>query len=211
MINKNLIDEYCISNSATESELLKKIREETYKNEDLAEMISGPLVINFLKSLIKLSNSKKILEIGMFTGYSAFGMAEALPENGEIHTCELMLKHVKTVKKILNKSKYKNNIYIHHGAALDLIENFSIKSFDFIFIDADKINYIEYYKRAMHLLKNNGIIVLDNMLWSGKVLDPQTEVSKVLNELNQLITNDKRNTNMLIPIRDGLMLCFKNE
>ena len=109
-----------------------------------------------------------------------------------------MLKHVKTVKKLLNKSKYKNNIYIHHGAALDLIENFSIKSFDFIFIDADKINYIEYYKRAMHLLKNNGIIVLDNMLWSGKVLDPQTEVSKVLNELNQLITNDKRNTNMLI-------------
>ena len=79
MINKNLIDEYCISNSATESELLKKIREETYKNEDLAEMISGPLVINFLKSLIKLSNSKKILEIGMFTGYSAFGMAEAFP------------------------------------------------------------------------------------------------------------------------------------
>ncbi len=211
MINKKHIDNYCISNSLVESENLKEIREYTYENEDVPAMISGPLVVNFLKSLIKLSKANKILEIGMFTGYSALGMAEALSERGEIHTCELMLKHTKTAQSFFDKTEHKNKIHIQHGAALDLLKEYAINSFDMIFIDADKINYINYYKHAMQLIKNNGIIVLDNMLWGGEVLNPQTEEAEILNELNSIISNDKRNINMLIPIRDGLMLCIKNE
>ena len=99
--------------------------------------------------------------------------------------------------------------FYHHGPALKLIEEFTINSFDLIFIDADKINYIDYYKKSMHLIKKNGIIILDNMLWGGMILKPKDEVSKTLDELNKLIINDTRNINMLIPIRDGLMLCFK--
>ena len=210
-MNKKNIDKYCIENSLRESENLKRIREYTYKYENIPAMISGPLVVNFLKSIIKLSKVKKILEIGMFTGYSALGMAEALPDDGEIYTCELMLPHTKTAKKFFDQTKHKNKIHIQHGAALDLIENHSINSFDMIFIDADKINYINYYKHAMQLIKNNGIIVLDNMLWGGEVLNPKTEEASVLNELNAIIFNDSRNINMLIPIRDGLMLCIKSE
>ena len=124
MINKQHIDNYCISNSLVESENLKEIREYTYKNEDVPAMISGPLVVNFLKSLIKLSKANKILEIGMFTGYSALGMAEALSERGEIHTCELMLKHTKTAQSFFDKTEHKNKIHIQHGAALDLLKEY---------------------------------------------------------------------------------------
>jgi len=211
MINKEQIDNYCCLNSIDESQDLKKIREYTFKHEDIPAMISGPLVVNFLKSLIKLKNVKKILEIGMFTGYSALGMAEELSDDGEIHTCELMLRHTETAQKFFNQTKHKNKIHIQHGRALDLIQNYSINSFDMIFIDADKINYINYYKHAMQLIKNHGIIVLDNMLWGGEVLNPKTEEASTLGKLNQIISDDKRTFNMLLPIRDGLMLCIKNE
>ena len=147
----------------------------------------------------------------MFTGYSAMAMAEALPNDGVVHTCELMDKHVNTASKFFNQYKYPEKLIIHHGPALSTLNQFAIDTFDFIFIDADKLNYIEYYKKAMDLVKNNGIIVLDNMLWGGDVLSPSSEESEVLNTLNDIITKDFRNTNILIPIRDGLMLCFKNE
>ena len=211
MINKEQIDSYCSLNSLCESQDLKKIREYTFKHEDIPAMISGPLVVNFLKSLIKIKNVKKILEIGMFTGYSALGMAEELEDDGEIHTCELMLTHTKTAQNFFNKTKHKNKIHIQHGKALDIIQNYSINTFDMIFIDADKINYINYYKQAMRLIKNHGMIVLDNMLWGGEVLNPKTDEASTLNELNQIISQDTRNFNLLLPIRDGLMLCIKNE
>ena len=171
-------------------------------------MISGPLVVNTLKSIILLSKSKKILEIGMFTGYSAVGMAEVFPNSSTVDTCELCPIHVKTAEKIFNKHKF-NNIKIHEGPAINTLDSFKVNSFDMIFIDADKINYINYYKKSMTLLKNNGIIILDNMLWSGDVLNPTSKESETLNKLNDIINNDKRNINTLLPIRDGLMLCIK--
>ena len=205
----NIIDQYCIMHSEKESKLLKEIREYTNKYEQAPAMISGPLVVNTLKSIIQISNAQSILEIGMFTGYSAIGMAEALPDNGYIDTCELCPIHGKTAQKFFNKSDYKNQIKIHIGNALQTLETFSKKSFDMIFIDADKINYIKYYKMAMILLKSKGIIILDNMLWSGDVIKPTSKESETLNELNNIITEDKRNMNTLLPIRDGLMICMK--
>ena len=208
-MKNNSIDQYCIAHSKEESELLKEIRKYTKENEQAPEMISGPLVVNTLKSIIKLSRVKSILEIGMFTGYSAIGMAEALPNNGHIDTCELCPIHGETAQKFFNKSNYKNQLTIHIGKALETLEKFSKNSFDMIFIDADKINYIGYYKMAMVLLKSGGVIVLDNMLWSGDVLNPTSKESETLNMLNDIIANDKRNMNTLLPIRDGLMICIK--
>ena len=208
-MKNNSIDQYCIAHSDIESELLKEIREYTQENEQAPEMISGPLVVNTLKNIIKLSGTTSILEVGMFTGYSAMGMAEALPNDGYIDTCELCPIHAETAQHFFDKSDYKDIIKIHIGEASKTLEKFSKNSFDMVFIDADKINYIDYYKKAMVLLKSGGIIVLDNMLWSGDVLDPTSKESEILNMLNNIIVNDERNMNTLLPIRDGLMICIK--
>ena len=204
----NKIDQYCINHSTEESKALIEIREYTQKNENAPAMISGPLVVNFLKNVIQLSKSKSILEIGMFTGYSALGMAEVLSKDGKIHTCELCPIHINTAQKFFNKFKYNNLITIHEGPAIDTLNTFPVRSFDLVFIDADKTNYIHYYKKSMTLLKSKGIIILDNMLWSGDVLNPTSKESEILNELNNIINEDERNINVLLPIRDGLMLCI---
>ena len=205
----NNLENYCIEHSQQESDFQKEIREYTYKNERYPQMISGILVGNFLHSLIKAINAKKILEVGMFTGYSAASMVQAIPEDGQIHTCEYMEEHIKTARKFFNKSKYKNMINIHDGLAINTLENFKVNTFDFAFIDADKINYMNYYMRCMQLIKSKGIIVLDNMLWSGEVINPKDNDSKKLREVGDYIQKDNRVINMLIPIRDGLMVCIK--
>ena len=205
----NNLENYCKVHSLKETELAEDIIRYTQEHEEIPQMISGPLVCNLLHILIQSSKAKKIIEVGMFTGYSALKMAAAIPDNGEIHTCEIMDRHVNTAKSFFNKSTYKDKIFIHKGDALKTLENFKINSFDFAFIDADKISYIEYYKKCMHIVKSNGFIVLDNMLWGGSVISPKDEQSKVLRELAEIINNDSRNTNIMLPVRDGLMICYK--
>jgi len=204
----NSIEDYCINHSMKESQLLKEIQQYTNDNEEAPQMISGPIVGNILGILIKSIQAREILEIGMFTGYSALNMAQYIPQKGKIHTCEIMNRHVKTAQNFFNQSQYKDSIIIHEGDALDTLENFRIKTFDLIFIDADKINYIEYYKKSMHLIKSKGVIVLDNMLWGGSVLNPKEEQAKTLKKLATIINEDDRNVNTLIPVRDGLMICY---
>lgn len=206
---KNDFEEYCKKHSYPENKILEEIKLFTIKNEPAPQMISGPIVCNTLLMLIKSINAKKILEIGMFTGYSALYMAQGLDENGEIHTCEVMDRHIENAAKFFNKSKHKNKIFIHKGDALKTLEEFKTNSFDLIFIDADKKNYIEYYNKAMQLVKKNGIIALDNMLWGGNVINPLDLESKILSKLGTLINNDSRVFNTLLPIRDGLMVCIK--
>ena len=205
----DLVEKYCIDHSEEETSLQKEIREYTYKNERYPQMISGIMVGNFLCSLINSISAKKILEIGMFTGYSAASMVRALPDDGEIHTCEHMEEHIETANIFFKKHKNKNMFNIHSGLAIDTLEKFKINSFDFAFIDADKINYLNYYLRCMHLIKSKGIIVLDNMLWSGEVINPKNDDAKKLREVGDYIQNDSRVINMLLPIRDGLMVCIK--
>ena len=146
------IEQYCLDQSQPDTSLLKALVNKTLKEEEIPQMLSGPLVGGLLQLLIKITGAKNILEIGMFTGYSTLKMAEALPEDGEIHTCELMEKHVKTAESWFNKSNDGYKITIHHGRAIDQLNSFKISSFDLIFIDADKINYPEYY-RLVFLMK----------------------------------------------------------
>ena len=207
MIDNN-INHYCEKHSDKENLLQKKIREYTYKNETYPQMISGILVGNFLCHLIKLCQAKRILEIGMFTGYSAASMVRALPSNGTIDTCEFMEQHIITAKKLFKNSKYVDMITMHEGPALESLKKFK-KKFDFIFIDADKMNYLNYYLECIQLVKKGGIIVLDNMLWSGEVLNPKDKQSKMLRETGEYIQNDDSVSNFLAPIRDGLMICIK--
>ena len=207
MINE--LEKYCIEYSNPETELLAELKSFTYNNEPAPQMISDSIVCNTLVSIIKMINAQKILEIGMFTGYSSLFMAQDLPDSGEIHTCEVMDRHVKNASKFFNRSKHKNKIYIHSGEALKSLETFKVNSFDLIFIDADKKNYIEYYNRSMQLLRHGGVIVLDNMLWGGSVINPKDLESQTLSDLGTMINNDSRVFNVLLPIRDGLMICIK--
>ena len=207
-----LIDEkiikYCNEHSNQDSDVLKELETYTFENENIPQMISGNMVGNFLQLLIKSMNAKKILEVGTFTGYSCIKMAQAM-KNCELHTCELMEKHAQTATNFIKKAKLDNNITVHQGPAIETLETFKINYFDCAFIDADKVNYLEYYKRIVTLIKPGGIIVLDNMLWSGEVIEPKDDNSKALNKTAQFINEDKRVYNSLFPIRDGLMVCYK--
>ena len=203
------IEQYCLDQSQPDTSLLKALVNKTLKEEEIPQMLSGPLVGGLLQLLIKITGAKNILEIGMFTGYSTLKMAEALPEDGEIHTCELMEKHVKTAESWFNKSNDGYKITIHHGRAIDQLNSFKIGSFDLIFIDADKINYPEYYRRSTTLLKVGGIAVLDNMLWDGEVLNPKDGNAKALRETAELIKNNHRLESLLLPVRDGILIYRK--
>ena len=203
------IPDYCRQHSMTDSFLLSDLEKYTWENEDLPQMISGQLVGKFLQSIIIMINAKRIVEVGTFTGYSALQMAEAIPKDGEIHTCELMKKHVNTAQSFFDRSKFGDKISIHEGPALNSLEQLPSNSFDMAFIDADKLHYLEYYKRCFNLIRNGGVIILDNMLWSGTVIAPRDDDSKALRKTGDYIQNDSRVFNILLSIRDGLMLCIK--
>ena len=201
--------DYCRQHSKADSSLLANLEKYTWENEDVPQMISGSLVGKFLQSIIIMINAKRIVEVGTFTGYSALQMAEVLPTDGEIHTCELMEKHANTAQLFINQSGCESKITIHRGPALQSLEQFQASSFDMAFVDADKPLYLEYYKHCLMLVRQGGVIVLDNMLWGGNVIDPQANDSKALRKTGDYIQQDERVFNLLLPLRDGLMFCIK--
>ena len=203
------IEQYCKDFSGQDSELLKELSQATWEMEEVPQMLCGSLVGGLLQFLIKISGAERVLEIGMFTGYSTLKMAEALPDDGEIHSCELMENHVKTAKGWFEKSEVNYKIHIHEGDAIKTLEEFRIGTFDMIFVDADKTGYPEYYRKGNALLKKGGIAVFDNMLWSGTVLNPDDKESKSLRETAELIKNNHRLEPLLLPVRDGVMIYRK--
>jgi caffeoyl-CoA O-methyltransferase len=203
------IEQYCKDYSLDDTDLLKELSKATWETEDKPQMLCGSLVGGLLQMLIKISGAKRVLEIGMFTGYSTLKMAEALPTDGEIHSCELMEKHIVTAKSWFKKSDVNYKISIHKGEADKSLEEFRAGSFDLMFVDADKTGYPEYYRKGTMLLKNGGIAIFDNMLWSGSVLNPDDDDAKALRETAELIKNDSRLEQLLLPVRDGLMIYRK--
>ena len=207
--NPEEIESYCKSYSLKDTLLLQELTKTTWNSEDIPQMLSGSLVGGLLQTLIRISGAVNVLEIGMFTGYSALKMAEVLPQNGTLDTCELMDKHIKTATEWFKKSKNGFKITIHKGPAIQSLEKMKRFSFDMVFIDADKVNYPKYHKIALKLLKIGGIGVLDNMLWSGKVIDPLDKESIALRETAELIINNDRLSPLLLPVRDGVMIYHK--
>ncbi|MFL2982798.1 MAG: O-methyltransferase [Candidatus Neomarinimicrobiota bacterium] len=203
------IDNYCKEHSLGDTELLSQLYLDTLQHEEAPQMLSGSLIGGLLQLLIKISNAEKILEIGMFTGYSALKMAEALPDSGSIDCCEINDAHIITAKKWFDQSENGHKIKVHKGQAIDSMKKFYPENYDLIFIDADKINYPEYHKIGLSLLKLGGIGVFDNMLWSGTVLNPNDNDSRALRETAKLIINSNRLEPLLLPIRDGVMIYRK--
>lgn len=201
------IEAYAEAHSMPESAICRAVREETQRTMEYPQMLVGPLEGAFLKMMTKLVGAKRVLEIGMFTGYSALCFAEALPDDGVVITCEINEKSAAVARRYFGQASFGNKIVIHMGLALDTMRTLT-GPFDVIFIDADKINYLNYYRRALDLLSPNGVILIDNVLWSGEVLkQPSPDASTAaIQELNRIVATDARVNAVLVTIRDGVLV-----
>jgi caffeoyl-CoA O-methyltransferase len=200
------LEDYIEQHSEKEPELLAALNKETYQKILLPRMLSGHFQGRVLSMLAKLIRPVNILEIGTYTGYSALCLCEGMQENGQLHTIDIKEELVDFQRKHFDKSPWGNQIMQHLGEAVDIIPTLDIK-FDLVFIDADKENYLNYFELIVPIMNKGGIILSDNVLWSGKVLEPLSpkDIStKVLLEYNQLLKEDPRVETVLLPIRDGL-------
>jgi len=201
------IEEYAAAYSTTESDVCKLIREETYRTQDCPQMVVGPLEGAFLKVMALAVGAKRVLEIGTFTGYSALAMAEALPDDGTVLTCEIDPDSAAFARRYWDKSPHGKKIHVRVSPALETMAALQ-GPFDLIFIDADKANYVNYYRRAKDLIAPTGVILIDNVLWSGRVLnrdnpDPSTAA---IQDLNRIVSTDPRVTAALLTLRDGVFV-----
>ena len=211
-IVNNKIEDYIRKNSSKEPEILKDLNKETHLKVLNPRMLSGHIQGRFLSIITKLIKPKKILEIGTYTGYSAICMAEGLIEKGIIHTIDINEELVSIQNKYFAKSKCNNSIIQHVGDARNIIKRINEK-FDLVFLDADKENYIEYYELVIEKVKKGGLIIADNVLWTGKVVEPKKdddELTQYLIDFNKMINEDDRVENIILPLRDGLNVILKN-
>lgn len=204
------IQSYCENHTDKESVLLQKINRETHAKVLMPRMLSGAFQGQLLKCISQMCKPKTILEIGTYTGYSALCLAEGLTENGTLHTIDINEELEEQVRLYFKTSKWNPHIKYHIGNALTIIPRLSEK-FDLIFIDADKINYSNYYDLVIDKLNSGGIILADNVLWSGKVLENnQDKDTSAISAFNTKVKNDDRVSQIMLPIRDGIFIIRKN-
>lgn len=200
------LEEYIEQHSQGEPALLAALNKETYQKVLLPRMLSGHFQGRVLSMLSKLVRPLNILEIGTYTGYSALCLCEGMRDDGVLHTIDIKEELVDFQRKYFDKSAWGNRIVQHLGEATEIIPDLDLM-FDLVFIDADKENYINYFEMILPKMNRGGIILSDNVLWSGKVLEPlqADDIStKILMEYNNLLKNDPRVESVLLPIRDGL-------
>ena len=207
-LNSEKLQDYAVEHSQEEPELLQQLNKETWQKIMVPRMLSGHFQGRILSMISKLIQPKTILEIGTYTGYSALCLAEGIKKNGVLHTIDHNEELVDIQKKYFDKSDYKHNIIQHLGNALEIIPKIN-ENFDLVFIDADKSNYVNYFNALIDKMNPGGVILSDNVLWSGKVVEPVNSKdvdTKTLIEYNELLKNDRRIETILIPIRDGLTI-----
>lgn len=202
------INNYVTKHSQQEPDLLQQLNRETWQKVMNPRMLSGAFQGRVLSMISKLINPKTILEIGTYTGYSALCLAEGIQSNGKLYTIDKNEELEDLQSKYFQKSVYKNQIIQYVGNALDVIPKIDAK-FDLVFIDADKSNYVNYFHLIIDKMNNGGVILSDNVLWNGKVIEPLHEKdldTQTLLKYNQLLNSDERIETILLPIRDGLTI-----
>jgi caffeoyl-CoA O-methyltransferase len=208
MVSSEQIEEYAERHTRALSDLHGRLWQETHQKTDYPGMMVGPLEGALLRLLVRLTGGKRVLEIGMFTGYSALAMAEALPEDGQLITCDVNPETTEIARRYFAESAHGHKIEIKLGPARQTLK--ALKGpFDLCFIDADKESYGDYYDLAVDLVRQGGLIVLDNMLRGGRVLRPRDQDARTVAALNDRIQKDTRVENVLLPIRDGVMLAYR--
>lgn len=200
------LENYVALHSEDEPKLLAELNRETHQKILQTRMLSGHFQGRVLSMISKLVNPKHILEVGTYTGYATLCLSEGLQENGTVDTLDNNEELYDFQRRYFDKSEYRNQIFQHLGNALDIIPTLD-KKFDLVFIDADKENYINYFNVILPKMNKGGIILSDNVLWSGKVLQevkPNDRSTKALLEYNKILKEDNRIETVLLPIRDGL-------
>ncbi len=205
------IDAYALAHSQAETDILKKLNRETHAKILMPRMLSGHMQGNLLTMLSKMIQPKQILEIGTYTGYSGICLAQGLIENGVLHTIDNNEELELMVRKYINEAGLTQKIKYYIGNALDIIPTIN-ENYDLVFIDADKSNYSNYYDLIFDRVNSGGLIIADNVLWSGKILDAVDKMdndTKAIDDFNKKIHKDTRVEHMLLNIRDGLMIIRK--
>jgi caffeoyl-CoA O-methyltransferase len=185
-----------------------EIESETYSKMECPEALSGPIVGQFLKLLVQLLGARRVLEIGMFTGYATLSMAEGLAAGGVVMACEVNAENIAFASSFLDRFTPKGAIAILPGDAIETLRTLE-PGFDLIFIDADKVHYPQYYEESVRLLRHGGCIVVDNAVDHGRVLQPETPGSFAIDQMNQRILEDSRVESVILTVRDGLQLVRK--
>jgi len=203
------IEQYAFDHTSEEGELLRRLEKETYEKLEIPQMTTGRIEARLLKLLARLVGAQRILEIGTFAGYSALSMAEALPEDGTLVTCDEDPLAIAFAQKYFSESPHGKKIKQMEGPALKSIKKLT-GTFDMAFIDADKINYSNYYEAILPMIRPGGLIAVDNVLWSGRVLNPQDESDRAIHQFNERVVKDQRVESVLLTVRDGLNCIIKN-
>lgn len=206
------LEEYIASHIDSEPEELRSLNRETHLFHLRPRMCSGHLQGRLLKMFVRMINPRNILELGTFTGYSALCLAEGLSEEGSLHTIEIDDELEEFIRCHLNGSSISSKVNLHIGDARDILKSLNEETFDLVFIDANKREYLEYYNLVFDRVSDGGFIIADNTLWDGKVVDPgkrpDAQTAGIL-EFNNAIANDNRVEKVIIPIRDGLTIIYK--
>jgi caffeoyl-CoA O-methyltransferase len=202
------LENYLESKSDSEGVLLEELKKQTYAQMDRPQMLCGRVESRLLKMLVAILNATRVLEIGTFTGYSALSMAESLPEHGELITLDFDPKAIAFASKFIARSSHAKKIKIIEGPALDSIAKLD-GPFDFVFLDADRRNYLNCYHAVLPKVRSGGMIAADNALIRGRVLDPQDESDRGICAFNDYVAQDPSVEKVLLPVRDGLYLIRK--
>ncbi len=207
----DLLQQYLETHCEPEPDLLKSINRETYVKVLKPHMLSGHYQGRLLSFLSKLMQPKCILEIGTYTGYATLCLAEGLAEGGEIHTIEVNREMEEMIRKNFAASRYGKSIFPHFGDAQQIMLQLSDKIYDIAFVDADKKNNLTYFERVIGQVKTGGLIIVDNVLWKGKVYnsDANDADTRLIREFNDVVSADARVEKLVLPVRDGIMLIRK--
>jgi caffeoyl-CoA O-methyltransferase len=206
---KNELTEYADAHTSGESDVLRELREHCYAHYEDSAMLSGFFQGRVLSMLSQMIRPQVVLEIGTYLGYSALCLAEGLTDGGRVITLDVQESTNAVARSFVEKTEYKDKIEFILAPAVDIIPKLN-ETLDLVFIDADKPNYLNYYRLVFDKLRKGGFIIADNVLWSGRVLDEEKdENTQALHDFNEMILADERVENVLLPVRDGLMIIRK--
>jgi caffeoyl-CoA O-methyltransferase len=202
------IERYAVAHSSAVPELFERMREETYANQRNPQMQVGPLEGRFLKLLVQLSGARRAVEVGTFTGYSGLSIAEGLPDDGVLFSCDVDDTATAVARRYWGESPHGRKIEFRLGPALETLPVLP-EPLDFVFLDADKENYVRYWEILLPKLRPGGLVVCDNTLWSGRVLEPRSESDRAIVAFNTHARSDARVELVLLTVRDGMTLARK--
>lgn len=202
---------YIHEHTTPEPELFEQLRAETYAKLEDPQMQVGRVEGRFLELMVKVTGAKRVLEVGTFSGYSSLAMAAGLPEDGELITCDIDPIATKIARHYWDRSPWGHKIDLRLGKAEDTLRELAAagERFDLVFLDADKGGYVRYFELALEMLPIGGVILADNTLWSGRVIDPKSDSDHGIVRFNAHVKNEPRVEQVLLSVRDGIMFCRK--